>query len=272
MISCIIVEDELPAREELKYFINKEKEIKLIDEFDNPLDTLSFLEKNSVDVIFLDINMPDMNGISLGKIITKMYPDMKIVFITAYKDYAVDAFEIKAFDYLLKPYSESRIRNLLKSLVNIKNESISTVKNNNLKKITINMDERLYVISLNDVDYIEADEKETLIFSNQKKYVSKIKISKWEEMLKGNNFYRCHRSYIINLDKITEIVKEKHNKVLAVDAVSAVGAIKYSYRNVDYVACSSGKDKERFWKIFDERLELCHRALMCRHNRIIFSK
>ena len=206
MINCIIVEDELPAREELKYFLNEEKEIKLIAEFDNPLDTLNFLENNTADVIFLDINMPDMNGISLGKIITKMYPDMKIVFITAYKDYAVDAFEIKAFDYLLKPYSESRIRNLLKSLVNIKNENITNeIKNNNFRKITINMDDRLYVVSLNDVDYIEADEKETLIFSNQKKYVSKIKISKWEEMLKGNNFYRCHRSFIINLDKITEI-------------------------------------------------------------------
>ena len=104
MINCIIVEDELPAREELKYFLNDEKEIKLIAEFDNPLDTLNFLENNTADVIFLDINMPDMNGISLGKIITKMYPSMKIVFITAYKDYAVDAFEIKAFDYLLKPY------------------------------------------------------------------------------------------------------------------------------------------------------------------------
>ena len=206
MINCIIVEDELPAREELKYFLNEEKEIKLIAEFDNPLDTLNFLENNTADVIFLDINMPDMNVISLGKIITKMYPDMKIVFITAYKDYAVDAFEIKAFDYLLKPYSESRIRNLLKSLVNIKNENITNeIKNNNFRKITINMDDRLYVVSLNDVDYIEADEKETLIFSNQKKYVSKIKISKWEEMLKGNNFYRCHRSFIINLDKITEI-------------------------------------------------------------------
>ena len=84
MISCIIVEDELPAREELKYFLNEEKEIKLIAEFDNPLDTLNFLENNTTDVIFLDINMPDMNGISLGKIITKMYPNMKIVFITAY--------------------------------------------------------------------------------------------------------------------------------------------------------------------------------------------
>ena len=204
MINCIIVEDELPAREELKYFLNQEKEIKLIAEFNNPLDTLNFLENNTADVIFLDINMPDMNGISLGKIITKMYPDMKIVFITAYKDYAVDAFEIKAFDYLLKPYSESRIKNLLKSLINIKNEKTILIKNNNLKKITVNIDERLYVISLNDIDYIEASEKETLIFSNQKKYVSKIKISKWEEMLKGNNFYRCHRSFIVNLDKITE--------------------------------------------------------------------
>ena len=205
MINCIIVEDELPAREELKYFLNEEKEIKLIAEFDNPLDTLNFLENNTADVIFLDINMPDMNGISLGKIITKMYPDMKIVFITAYKDYAVDAFEIKAFDYLLKPYSESRIKNLLKSLINIKNEKTILIKNNNLKKITVNIDERLYVISLNDIDYIEASEKETLIFSNQKKYVSRIKISKWEEMLKENNFYRCHRSFIVNLDKITEI-------------------------------------------------------------------
>ena len=205
MISCIIVEDELPAREELKYFLNEEKEIKLIAEFDNPLDTLNFLENNTTDVIFLDISMPDMNGISLGKIVTKMYPNMKIVFITAYKDYAVDAFEIKAFDYLLKPYSETRIRNLLKSLVNRETEVISSIKNSNLKKITVNIDERLYVISLNDVDYIEASEKETLIFSNQKKYISKIKISKWEEMLKGYNFYRCHRSFIINLDKITEI-------------------------------------------------------------------
>lgn len=205
MISCIIVEDELPAREELKYFLNEEKEIRLVAEFDNPLDTLNFLESNIVDAIFLDINMPDMNGISLGKIITKIYPNIKIVFITAYKDYAVDAFEIKAFDYLLKPYSESRIRNLLKSLANIKTEVTSSIKNNNLKKITVNIDEKLYVLSLDDIDYIEAAEKETLIFSNQKKYISKVKISKWEEMLLGNNFYRCHRSFIINLDKITEI-------------------------------------------------------------------
>ncbi len=205
MINCIIVEDELPAREELKYFLNEEKEIKLIEEFESPLDTLNFLEKNMIDVVFLDINMPDMNGINLGKIISKIHPEVKIIFITAYKDYAVDAFEVKAFDYLLKPYSEERIRNLLKSLVSTKNVDNILNRNTSLKKITINMDEKIYVLSLTDVDYIEANEKETLIFANKKRYVSKIKISKWEEMLEGYNFYRCHRSYIINLDKIVEI-------------------------------------------------------------------
>ena len=205
MINCIIVEDELPAREELKYFLNEEKEIKLIEEFESPLDTLNFLEKNMIDVVFLDINMPDMNGINLGKIISKIHPEVKIIFITAYKDYAVDAFEVKAFDYLLKPYSEERIRNLLKSLVSTKSVDNILNRNTSLKKITINMDEKIYVLSLTDVDYIEANEKETLIFDNKKRYVSKIKISKWEEMLEGYNFYRCHRSYIINLDKIVEI-------------------------------------------------------------------
>lgn len=205
MINCIIVEDELPAREELKYFLNEEKEIKLIEEFESPLDTLNFLEKNKIDVVFLDINMPGMNGINLGKIISKIYPEVKIIFITAYKDYAVDAFEVKAFDYLLKPYSEERIRNLLKSLVSTKSVDNILNRNTSLKKITINMDEKIYVLSLTDVDYIEANEKETLIFANKKRYVSKIKISKWEEMLEGYNFYRCHRSYIVNLDKIVEI-------------------------------------------------------------------
>ena len=155
MINCIIVEDELPAREELKYFLNEEKEIKLIEEFESPLDTLNFLEKNKIDVVFLDINMPDMNGINLGKIISKIYSEIKIIFITAYKDYAVDAFEVKAFDYLLKPYSEERIRNLLKSLVSTKSVDNILNRNTSLKKITINMDEKIYVLSLSDVDYIE---------------------------------------------------------------------------------------------------------------------
>ncbi|MDD7410823.1 LytR/AlgR family response regulator transcription factor [Fusobacterium gastrosuis] len=205
MINCIIVEDELPAREELKFFLEQESEINLVAEFDNPIDALNFIESNSsIDGIFLDINMPDMNGLSLSKIITKINPRTKIIFITAYKEYAVDAFEIKAFDYLLKPYSEARIKNLLKSLISSTQNTLN-LKNKSLKKITVNIDDKLHVLSLKDIDFIEAFEKESHIFSNEKIYISKIKISKWQEMLEDFNFYRCHRSYIVNLDKITEI-------------------------------------------------------------------
>lgn len=205
MINCIIVEDELPAREELKFFLEQESEINLVAEFDNPIDALNFIKSNSsIDGIFLDINMPDMNGLSLSKIITKINPRTKIIFITAYKEYAVDAFEIKAFDYLLKPYSEARIKNLLKSLISSTQNTLN-LKNKSLKKITVNIDDKLHVLSLKDIDFIEAFEKESHIFSNEKKYISKIKISKWQEMLEDFNFYRCHRSYIVNLDKITEI-------------------------------------------------------------------
>lgn len=203
MINCIIVEDELPAREELRFFIEQEENFSILGDFENPIDALTFLEKTETDVIFLDINMPDMNGLNLSKIIRKMYPQIKIIFITAYKDYAIDAFEVKAFDYLLKPYSEARIKSLLKSIDC--NEKIDGSKTKPLKKITVNINEKLYVLSLKDIDFIEAFEKETHIYSAEKKYVSKIKISKWEEILSSENFYRCHRSYIVNLDKIIEM-------------------------------------------------------------------
>ncbi|MFD3157493.1 response regulator [Haloimpatiens sp. FM7330] len=105
-MNCIIVDDEYPAREELKYFINKFSTIKIEKEFDDAIDTLKYLEKSAIDVVFLDINMPKLDGISLSRIISNFHKKPKVIFNTAYKEYAVDAFEVKAFDYILKPYSE----------------------------------------------------------------------------------------------------------------------------------------------------------------------
>ncbi len=100
MLRCVIVEDEFPAREELKFFIEKYDGIELEKEFDSPLDALKYLQANKTDIVFLDINMPELDGMSLGKILSKLNENLKIVFITAYKEYAAEAFEIKAFDYL----------------------------------------------------------------------------------------------------------------------------------------------------------------------------
>ena len=204
MLTCVIVEDEFPAREELKYFLTKHKEISLEKEFENPIDSLKYLQENKVDVVFLDINMPELDGMSLGKILTKLNPNIKIIFITAYRDYAAEAFEIKAFDYLLKPYSEKRIIEVLNNLTMIKDNS-PTKEVEKINKVTVFLDEKMVVLSLDEIYYIEVSEKESLVYTQNEIYTSKLKISKWEEILPKNKFYRTHRAYIVNLDKIKEV-------------------------------------------------------------------
>ncbi|MBC2851567.1 MULTISPECIES: LytR/AlgR family response regulator transcription factor [unclassified Cetobacterium] len=208
MIKCLIIEDEFPAREELKYFINNNKNFQIEKEFENPIDALKYIDNQKIDVIFLDINMPELDGMSLGKIIYRLNKDVKLVFITAYRDFAADAFEIKAFDYILKPYSEDRIIQVLDNLVlnHSKNTNEICVKENLLsKKITVNLDSKMVVISVSDILYVEADEKETRVFTSECSYSSKLKISQFETLLIENSFFRCHRSYIVNIDKVVEV-------------------------------------------------------------------
>lgn len=204
MLKCIIVEDEFPAREELKYFISNHEGTELEKEFDNPVDALKFIQNNQIDIVFLDINMPEIDGISLGKIISKLNSNLKIIFITAYREYAAEAFEIKAFDYLLKPYSEQRIKEVLTNLTTLKSNELIK-ENNKINKITVSLGEKMIVLSIDEICYIEIVEKESIIYTETTHYTSKLKLSKWEEILPKNKFYRTHRSYIVNLDKIREI-------------------------------------------------------------------
>lgn len=204
MLRCVIIEDEFPAREELKYFLSKHKGITLEKEFENPVDSLKYLQEHKVDVVFLDINMPELDGMSLGKIIMRLNPNLKIIFITAYRDYAAEAFEIKAFDYLLKPYSEKRIMEVLNNLSSSK-ETLQVKEVEKINKVTVFSSEKMLVISLDEIYCIEVAEKESIVYVKDEIYTSKLKISKWEEILPKNKFYRTHRSYIVNLDKIKEV-------------------------------------------------------------------
>jgi two-component system LytT family response regulator len=125
-----------------------------------------------------------------------------IVFVTAYKEYAHDAFKVEAFDYLLKPYSEERIINLLKKLED-KNKSI--ISQNQDSKITLSDGEKIIVLKKDDIICVKAQERKTEVFFNKESFVSNKKISDMEKELCENYFFRTHRSYIINLDKVKEI-------------------------------------------------------------------
>lgn len=100
MLKCVIVDDEFPAREELKFFIKENRNFEIVGEYENPLTLLKDKILSELDIVFLDINMPELDGISVGKILRNINSNLKIVYISAYKEYAFDAFELKAFDYV----------------------------------------------------------------------------------------------------------------------------------------------------------------------------
>ncbi|KEH97346.1 LytTR family transcriptional regulator [Clostridium botulinum C/D str. BKT12695] len=202
-MNCIVIDDEYPSREELKYFIKQASNIDIDGEFDDSIESLQYIQQNKPDVVFLDISMPKLDGMSLAHIINELDKKIIIVFITAYKEHAIEAFETEAFDYILKPYSEERIISTLKRL-----EALEEQKNDNCikNKIALRKNEKLKVVNILDICYCRADEKKTIVYTSNDDYIENCSISEFCKKLPQEMFFRTHRSYIVNLDKITEII------------------------------------------------------------------
>ncbi|MGM1325285.1 response regulator, partial [Klebsiella michiganensis] len=174
-MKVIIVEDEFLAQQELTWLINTHSEMEIVGTFDDGLDVLKFLQHNKVDAIFLDINIPSLDGVLLAQNISQFAHKPFIVFITAWKEHAVEAFELEAFDYILKPYQESRIINMLQKLTGAwqQQQQVSAgsgaAANPPRENDTINLvkDERIIVTSIHDIYYAEAHEKMTFVYTRK---------------------------------------------------------------------------------------------------------
>lgn len=204
---AIIVEDEFLAREELKYFIKNHSSIEVVDELEDGIEVLKFIQQNEVDVIFLDINIPSLDGVLLAQNMSKFSKKPAIVFITAYKEHAVEAFEVEAFDYILKPYSESRIISMLKKLEDSYNlPKGSSETSAVIDKINLWKNEKIIVVDLDDIYYCAAKERVTFVYTKEEEYSVNTSISEFYNSLPRNKFFKCHRSYIVNINKIKEII------------------------------------------------------------------
>ncbi|CAO96161.1 LytR/AlgR family response regulator transcription factor [Erwinia tasmaniensis] len=208
-MKAIIVEDEVLAQQELSWLIRQHSQIAIEGVFDDGLDVLKYLQGNHVDVIFLDINIPSFNGILLAQNISNFAKKPLIVFITACKEHAVDAFELEAFDYILKPWSEMRIITLLRKLENQAHhhDALLNTRASHPAAHSINLvkDERIIVTDISDIYYAEAHEKLTFVYTRREEYVMSMNMSEFCSRLPEEYFFRCHRSYCINLSKIHEI-------------------------------------------------------------------
>ncbi|GAA0491965.1 MULTISPECIES: LytTR family DNA-binding domain-containing protein [Tatumella] len=208
-MKAIIVEDEFLAQQELRWMIQQHSNITIDACFSDGLEVLKYLQQHQTDVIFLDINIPSLDGMLLAKNISLFAVKPLIVFITAWKDHAVEAFELEAFDYILKPYQESRIISMLRRLTSwqqLPRPSASTPNHHGLQQ-TINLikDDRIIVTDVNDICYAEAHEKLTIVCTRREQFIMSMSISEFYQKLPENQFFRCHRSFCVNLSQISEI-------------------------------------------------------------------
>ncbi len=213
-ISCIAVDDEPLALGKMSAFIEKVPYLELKGTFDNGFDAMNFLRQNEVDLMFLDIQMDELTGIQLLEVLSKR---PKIIFTTAYDQYAIKGYELDVTDYLLKPISFKRFLMAVEKVYNIlvdenktpsRDEETPTVSANDKDAyILVRSEYRLQKIKLDDILYIEGMKDYSRIYTPSNKIMTLQNLKKIEEVLPTPPFFRVHKSYIISANKVDSIGK-----------------------------------------------------------------
>ncbi|MGG5799592.1 LytTR family DNA-binding domain-containing protein [Edwardsiella tarda] len=210
-MTAIIVEDEYLAREELAYLIGRHSQIRVQAQFEDGLAAFKYLQTHRVDVLFLDIQIPSIDGMMLARnLLSQQHGEEgpAVVFVTAYKEFAAEAFELEVFNYILKPYNEARIIQVLQQLEQQARRPPLSTAESAAPAATVNLTkgERIIVTPCEQIYYAEADEKLTYVYTRDDRFVLSMSLSEFISRLPTERFFRCHRSYCVNIDKISEIV------------------------------------------------------------------
>ena len=206
MIRCLAIDDEPLALQQIAAYINKVPFLELAAQCQSALEARQFLSDDRVDAIFCDINMPDLNGMDFVKSLTA--PPL-VVFTTAYSEYAIEGFKVNAVDYLLKPFGMQefmRAANRLQERLSIPASARAETDDT----LFLKTDYRIVKVNIPDIRYVEAMSEylKVWIEGEAKPIITLLSMKKMEERL-PDNFMRVHRSYIINLDKIQEVNKNR---------------------------------------------------------------
>lgn len=198
--SCIAIDDEFPATQLIESFISKMPDIQLIKSFSNATAALEFLNSNEIDIVFLDIQMPQLNGIDL---IQSLRRKQKIILTTAYDQYAIEGFNLEVIDYLLKPFSYQRFAQAVnKAVKQIELEKDKRSDHDLPDFISVKADYKWHKIYLSDIDYIEGLKAYLSIFVKGKRTIVLDSLKNYEEKLPKDQFIRVHKSYIVPISKI----------------------------------------------------------------------
>lgn len=199
MIKCVILDDDNFAISVLKQLISKDSELELIGEFSDPFMAMNFIRNNKVDLLFLDIEMPEMNGTEFIEAIKDFAP--LTIFTTSYTDFALKAFEYNVTGYLVKPISTLDFAKAVMKAKGIFKEN----KLLNKSTLFVKSGSAIIKLNMNEVNLIECIGDYVNIFANKKKFTAHSTMKSIEKLFESGNYLRVHRSYIVRVDQIEEI-------------------------------------------------------------------
>jgi two-component system response regulator LytT len=235
-MKVLIVDDEPLARAELRYLLEQNPKVNEINESEGVITAQALMEEFSPDLLFLDIKLDDGNGMALAKVLKKQVNRPYIVFATAYDQYALEAFNADAIDYILKPFEQNRINETIERVARILGDAshplLNTISYQN-PRLSVTNEERTVVIKKRDILYLEAQSGNVVVRSKTlKPIISKQTLASLTEQLNPRQFVKVHRSYVVNLDAVVELQPSfNHTYELTLNDGSKVPVSRYYVNN-----------------------------------------
>ena len=204
-IKCVIIDDEPLAIKVIENHLKEFQNFEVIETFNNPIEALSLLEKGNVDALFLDINMPKMNGLDFAEIINSK---TNVIITSAYREYGVESFDLNVLDYLVKPIPFNRFLKTINKItqqVYLQKGIQKEEDSSNESFIFLKVDKKLIKIKFEDILYVESLKDYIKVFTTSGNYLVHKSLTSMTEELPDSNFIRIHRSYTIAIDKVKSV-------------------------------------------------------------------
>ena len=222
-LTCIIVDDEKNARLSLRGILEENfPGIDILADAKDVPEAVKAIHQHRPEIVFLDIEMPGHSGLSILDFFDRKQIDFKIIFVTAYSEYAINAFELSAIDYILKPIQKEVLERAIQKVSKLQNQELELLKENiradTDKKVAIKSSDGLDIIYIKEIKYIKANSSYTEVFliNDQKLFTTK-KLREFEILEKMGNFLKIHRSHIVNIKQIKRITKVEKGTILMKD-------------------------------------------------------
>lgn len=201
MLKALVVDDEAPARSELRFLLGEAGGVEVVGEAGNAMEALQLIKAIPYDVIFLDIQMPGLTGVQLAETLSAHPRPPAIVFVTAHSEHAVKAFEVKATDYLVKPVELERLKQAIARLTPVAEQAPARVD-----RILVEKAGKKLLIAVEDILFIMAKDDYSYLHTSGERYLSTMSLASLETKLEPAGFFRIHRRYLVNLSCVKEVV------------------------------------------------------------------